>query len=76
MTGSRTTRWYWWLGGAALLSALSFTPLVIPAGTAAPTFLGMPRTLWLGILVTGMLVVLTYLAARDAPDESDKGQAR
>ena len=60
---------------AVLVSAAAFTPLVIPAGVAAPWVLGMPRTMWAGILVTVALVYLTYLAARYAPTEPDDPDA-
>ena len=72
--------WYLWLGAAGLLSALALSPLVIPAGVTEPTILGMPRTLWAGIVVTIGLVFCTFMAARHAPDdaefESDGGKQR
>ena len=44
-----------------ILSALTFTPLVIPAGRFQPEFFGMPYTLWVSILLTVLLVLLTYI---------------
>ncbi|MEX0747408.1 MAG: hypothetical protein WED81_05185 [Rhodothermales bacterium] len=79
---SRFTKrsWYLWLGAAGLLSALALSPLVIPVGVLEPTILGVPRTLWAGILITIGLVFTTFMAARHAPDdsefESDGGSSR
>lgn len=56
---------------AALVSLLAFTPLVIPSGVTEPWLLGMPRTLWTGILITIALVFLTFLAARYSPPEAE-----
>lgn len=62
-------RLYWRLcyGGVVLLSVLTFTPLVIPSGVVQPRVFGMPYTLWVGILLTVVLVGLTYVATRLYP---------
>lgn len=57
---------------ATLLSIITFTPLVIPYGVYEPQLLGMPRTLWVGILLTILLVIVTYFAGRYAPDDFDE----
>jgi flagellar biosynthesis protein FliR len=44
-----------------LIIAVTLSPLVTKAGKMEPFFLGMPYTLWLGMLMTIFLVVLTYL---------------
>lgn len=36
--------------GVIILSILIFTPLVIPKNEYKPEFLGLPYTLWVGIL--------------------------
>jgi uncharacterized membrane protein len=36
--------------GVIILSILIFTPLVIPKNEFRPEFMGMPYTLWVGIL--------------------------
>lgn len=57
---------------AILLSIVTFTPLVIPHGTYEPWFLGMPRTLWMGILITIALVFITFLAGRYSPEDIEE----
>jgi uncharacterized membrane protein len=49
---------------ALILIILTFTPLVIPAGTYRPMLLGLPYSLWLGILISIGLVALTFIATR------------
>jgi len=53
------------------LCVISFTPLVIPAEKSTPMFLGVPRTLWAGLLVYVAMVVLTWIGTRVHP-EADK----
>lgn len=68
---TQTRRFYWRLcyGATILLSILTFTSLVTPIGTYQPMLLGMPYTLWTGILLTIGLVALTYAAGRLYPVE-------
>jgi hypothetical protein len=49
---------------AIVVSVLTFTPLVIPPFQCEPILLGLPRSLWAGMLVASALVGLTALAAR------------
>lgn len=63
----KRTRWRICYGTAILLSIITFTPLVTPVGVYEPVVLGMPRTLWVGILVTVGFVVLTAWATRLYP---------
>lgn len=53
------------------LCVLAFTPLVIPANESPPMLLGVPRTLWAGILVYAAMVVVTWVGTRVHP-EADK----
>lgn len=57
---------------ALLLTILTFTPLVIPVGIYRPTFLGMPYTLWMTILITILYVVLTYIGTRVHPGRNEE----
>ena len=68
---TESRRFYWRLcyGAVILLSILTFTPAVTPIGTYQPMVLGLPYTLWTGILVTIGLVALTYAAGRLFPVE-------
>ena len=50
-----------------LLAILTFTPLVTPAGKYKPELLGMPYTLWVGILDVLIIVGLTWLGTRVHP---------
>jgi len=54
-----------------LLSVLSFTPLVIPSGKNAPFLLGLPYTLWMGMLVAFIIVFLTFLGTRFHPGDDE-----
>ncbi len=69
MTSSKKKRLYWRASvlGVAILSVLTFTPIVTPSGEAGPFLAGIPRTLWAGILITVGLVVLTAIATRVYP---------
>ncbi len=65
LTGKkRKTYWRITAGLALLLILISFTPLVMPEGKINPTLFSMPYTLWMSILITIVLVVLTYIGGR------------
>jgi hypothetical protein len=49
---------------AVMLILITFTPLVIAPGKITPTLFSMPYTLWVSILITILLVVLTYIGGR------------
>jgi hypothetical protein len=56
-----------------IIVAVTFSPLVMPERIMTPWFLGMPRTLWAGILISLSLLVLTLIAAiRLAREEEQK----
>ena len=68
---------YWRLSviGAVIVSALSFSPFIIPMNRFDPIVLGMPRALWGGILTAFLLVLLTYLGTRYyMADENEVGE--
>jgi len=65
---ARKATWYTCTAGVVLLCALCFSPLVIPAGQSEPVLLGLPRTLWLSMLIYMVLVVLTFIATRAHPE--------
>lgn len=60
---SQPKTFYWKLCVVAVifLTAITFTPLVIPAGDYQPELFGMPYTLWVTILITILLVLLTFI---------------
>ncbi len=61
--------WLFYFSIFLVLIAVTFSPLVIPSGVATPWVLGMPRTLWAGILISVLLAVLTLFAAQSIKDE-------
>ena len=63
--------WLWSKILAVVLSLLTFTPLIIPAGQHRPFFLGTPYTLWSGLLLTALLVLLTWVGTRVHPAEDE-----
>lgn len=50
-----------------ILTLLTFTPVITPAGVWKPMFMGMPYTLWAGILQAFLLVGLTWIGTRVHP---------
>ena len=69
MDNSSQQRLYWTLCCIAALGLIfiSFTPLVIPAGVHRPAIWGVPYTLWAGIAVSVLLVLLTFIGTRIHP---------
>lgn len=52
---------------------MTYSPLVILPGKITPFFFGLPYTLWITILLTIVLVVLTYIGGKVIPhDEEDE----
>jgi len=48
---------------ALALTIAVFTPFLTPKGVYQPMLFGLPYTLWMGVLVTLVFVVLTWQAA-------------
>ena len=55
---------YLLVGIALILTTITFTPLILHPGKIDPKLLSMPYTLWTSILITILLVLLTYLVSR------------
>ena len=55
---------YLLVGVAFVIVAITFTPVILQPGKINPKFLSMPYTLWTSILITIVLVLLTYLVSR------------
>ena len=73
-TPRTTTYWKMCVAAVIFLSAITFTPLVIPAGVFEPELFGVPYTLWVSILITVLLVLITYIGTRVHPGRnSDEG---
>ena len=68
MQNTKTLYWRLCCLKVVMLSALAFTPLVIPAGQYEPMLAGVPLTLWAGIGIAVALVALTWIGTRVHPD--------
>lgn len=67
--------WKLCCGFILLLIILTFTPVIIPAGVDSPYFMGMPYTLWAGILLSFLFLVVTVLGSLVHPGrDADKKQ--
>ncbi|MGB3585844.1 MAG: hypothetical protein WBA23_04860 [Tunicatimonas sp.] len=71
-TTPNKTYWYLCVAAAFLLSIITFTPLVIPAGVYEPMLFGIPYTLWVSFLVMILFVIITYIGTRVHPGRNDK----
>ena len=64
-----------WLICCALVIALSvftFTPIVLSQHEYLPTLFGLPRTLWMGILIAFLMVGVTFVGGFvRCPDETE-----
>lgn len=49
---------------ALILVVITFTPLILSPGRINPKFLSLPYTLWTSMLITVILVILTYVGSR------------
>lgn len=54
---------------AVILVMITFTPVILAPGKIDPKFLSMPFSLWTSIVITIILVLLTFLAGRIRNDE-------
>ncbi|MCB0632707.1 MAG: hypothetical protein R2824_06980 [Saprospiraceae bacterium] len=57
---------------AILLMVLAFSPVFIPTGVISPKLMGMPYTLWSGILLCIVMVVITYVATLAHPGREEQ----
>ena len=60
----KSKRYFLICGAILVLVIITFTPLVIPYGIYKPEVLGIPYSLWIGILISIVLVVLTFISTR------------
>ncbi len=68
---ARRRAWNVCIACAVLLFLFSFSPIVLSPGDPSPALLGIPRTLWLGLLTYIALVAVTYIGTRVHPDETE-----
>ena len=57
-------RWRTLVAIIILLFLFEYSPMVIPSGQYHPMLVGVPYSLWLGMLGAALGVFLTYLAAK------------
>ena len=55
-----------------ILIIITFTPLVTPPGRFTPVVLGLPYTLWMGFLITCLIVFATFLASKVHPTHTEE----
>lgn len=53
---------------AIIISILAFTPFVIPEKIFEPILFGLPRTLWIGLLISLLFIILTAIGYFAGPD--------
>lgn len=52
------------VGLVVFLVLITFTPVILRTGKIEPKLLSMPFTLWSSLLITILIVVLTYLFSK------------
>ena len=55
-----------------VILVLGYTPLMIPEGVYRPALFGIPYSLWLSIVMTIVLVTLTYIGSKVHPGEDEE----
>ena len=71
MENKKTLYWRLCCLAVAVLSVITFTPLVIPEGRYEPMLAGVPLTLWAGIAIAVAMVALTLVGTYVHPDEEE-----
>jgi len=63
----------WWTDSIFIIMTIaSFTGLLIPAGQINPKFVGIPYTVWVGVLFCILYVIVAYIASKlqeEGPDD-------
>ena len=70
------TRWYLVVTSVVILTIITFTPVVIPYGQYKPELLGIPYTLWTGILIGMAIVGLTIYGSTVCPGSKKWEESR
>jgi hypothetical protein len=60
----------------AVIVLITYTPVIIPADRINPSFLGFPYTLWMGITLTIILVILTYIGSKVFPSQNEEEDSK
>ena len=67
MSSPTSTAWKICVTLAVILSLITFTPLIMPAGVYQPELFGVPYTFWTSFLITVLLVLFTFIGTRVHP---------
>lgn len=70
-TNKTNTIWKVCCAIVIITGALTLSPIVIPTNAFEPKLMGMPYTLWMGILISLFLWVVTYIAILNHPGKND-----
>ncbi|NNE77779.1 MAG: hypothetical protein HKN31_11985 [Pricia sp.] len=70
MKSNKNILWLLCCISAAVVVILGLTPLAIPENIFLPKFLGMPYALWVSMLLSFLLVVLTILGTLVHPGKN------
>ena len=68
---SQVTPWTICKIAVGIFIVLTFTSLITPSGVYKPEFLGMPYTLWVGIIEAFILVGITWFGTKVHPGKDD-----
>jgi hypothetical protein len=68
--------WHAAVTAVVILTILTFTPAIIPYGQYKPELLGIPYTLWTGILVGMAIVGLTIYGSTVCPGSKKWEESR
>lgn len=63
--------WRICVAAVILIVILTYSPLITGNGKIEPFLFGLPFTLWMGILLTIVLVIITYIGGSVLPDEEE-----
>lgn len=64
-------KWKMCCAAVVLIAAMALSPMVIAPNKIEPSLFGMPYTLWLGILISIVLWVITYIGYLNHPGRKE-----
>jgi hypothetical protein len=67
----RIVAWRVCLCAVGCLSAITFSPLVLSPDVIEPAVFGLPRTLWVGLLIAAAFLIITIVGAAVHPGRED-----
>jgi hypothetical protein len=64
--------WQLCVAAVILIIIFTFSPMVIAPGKVSPVLFGLPYTLWMGILLTIALVVITLIGGNAITNDEEE----